>query len=156
MIYVEWGSEFHMDCKEALEKAWKRKVSPILEDMKLYELTVNLSDACCPHRCCNCCKMYLRALWPFQPGFAHELEHKDIKFIGIEDPFNEQYINPAVGPHDDNFEGQLRSWTEYRHQEDEGGQNGDGDQDDDRDLKDYGDQEWFTEQWEDERVFQGW
>ncbi|KAK3171342.1 hypothetical protein OEA41_003426 [Lepraria neglecta] len=62
----------------------------------------------------------------------------------------------TVGPHDDTFEGQLRSWTEYRHQEDEGGQNGDGDQDDDRDRKDYGDQEWFTEQWEDERVFQGW
>lgn len=99
--------------------------------------------------------MYLRALWPFQPGFAPGLEHADFKFIRMEDPFNKQYINPAVGPHDDDFKGQSRSWTEYRHHKDEGGQNGDGHQNDDGDWKDYGDQEWFTEQWEDERIFQG-
>ena len=85
--YAEWGSEFPMDCKEALEKAWKRKVSPILEDVKLDELKIDLSGVCCSHGCYNCCKMYLRALWPFQHGFAHGLEHEDIKSIGIEDPF---------------------------------------------------------------------
>ena len=85
--YAEWVSEFHMDCKEALEKAWKRKVSPIFEDAKLDELKINLSGVCCPHGCYNCCKIYLRALWPFQPGFAHGLEHKNIKLIGIEDLF---------------------------------------------------------------------
>ena len=57
--YAEWGSEFPMDCKEALEKARKCKVSPILEDVKSDELKINLSGVCCPHGCYNCCNMYI-------------------------------------------------------------------------------------------------
>ncbi|KAM0801882.1 hypothetical protein BDR22DRAFT_845550 [Usnea florida] len=80
-----------------VDTIWPRKLSPLLNDCKLEKLSVNLSQATCPGKCCP---RKGRALLAFRKGFAYGVP-KELPLVGLKD----KYMEPARG--------QIKVWTNW-------------------------------------------
>ena len=109
---------FSMTCAQELHKAykqylvdiaWPRKVSPVLEHLKLDGLMINIQCSLCDHKCCP---MYAGALAALSQGFALGIP-KTLKIMGVDRFIDQTYFDQEANPwRSVNF--MIRQWSRER------------------------------------------
>ncbi len=105
-----YGKALHRERKEHLVSiSWPRKLTPILQYLKLDELFIDIGCSKCED---DCCTMYAGALVAFLEGFALTVPKK-LQIFGLMAAADEYYTDSAnyqdLIVHD-----MIKQWSDYR------------------------------------------